>query len=80
MKSWTIACMLGLTQADVLQTIGMGNAAATRLARTVVASENKLGADKRKLFDGFQGMLKNAPAEGHGNHAQHGQRAEPVKK
>ena len=70
----------GLTQADVLQTIGMSTAAATKLARAVVASEGKLGADKRKLFDGFQGMLKVDPAEGHGNHAQHGQHAAPAKK
>ena len=70
----------GLTQADVLQTIGMGNAAAGKLARAVVASESKLGADQRKLFDGFQGMLKVDPAETHGNHAQHGQHAEPAKK
>jgi hypothetical protein len=70
----------GLTQADVLQSIGMGSAAATKLASAVVASEGKLGADKRKLFDGFEGMTKIDPAEGHGNHAQHGQHAEPVKK
>lgn len=70
----------GLTQADVLQSIGMGSTAATKLARAVVESEGKLGADKRKLFDGFEGMLKIDPAEGHGNHAQHGQHAEPVKR
>ena len=70
----------GLTQADVLQSIGMSNAAATKLASAVVASEGKLGADKRKLFDGFQGMMKIDPAEGHGNHVQHGQHAEPMKK
>ena len=58
----------------------MGSTAATKLARAVVESEGKLGADKRKLFDGFEGMLKIDPAEGHGNHAQHGQHAEPVKK
>ena len=62
----------GLTQADVLQSIGMSSAAATKLSRAVVASEAKLGADKRKLFDGFEGMMKIDPAEGHGNHAQHG--------
>jgi hypothetical protein len=70
----------GLTQADSLQSIGMSSSAATKLARAVVASESKLGADKRKLFDGFEGMMKIDPAEGHGNHAQHGQHAEPAKK
>ncbi len=70
----------GLTQADVLQSIGMSNAAAIKLASAVVASEIKLGADKRKLFDGFEGMMKIDPAEGHANHAQHGQQAEPAKK
>jgi hypothetical protein len=70
----------GLTQADVLQGIGMSSAAAARLSRAVVASEGRLGADKRKLFDGFEGMMKIDPAEGHGSHAQHGQHAEPAKK
>jgi hypothetical protein len=70
----------GLTQADVLQEIGMSNTAAAKLSRAVVASESRLGADKRKLFDGFEGMMKIDPAEGHGNHAQHGAHADHVKK
>jgi hypothetical protein len=64
----------------VLQSIGMSSAAATKLASAVVASETKLGTDKRKLFDGFEGMMKVDPAEDHGNHARHSQHAEPVKK
>ena len=69
----------GLTKAEVLKDIGMSNAAAVKLASAVVASESKLGADKRKLFDGFEGMMKIDPAQGHDSHAQHGQHAEPVK-
>jgi hypothetical protein len=84
-SQWFIAICggSGLTQADVLQGIGMGSAAATKLARAVVVSENKLGADQRKLFDGFQGMTKMDLVEGHtshGVHAHHDQPAALVKK
>lgn len=73
----------GLTKADVLQSIGMKNDASVRLAHALQIAENKLGADKRKLFDGFEGMLKIDPAQdhaGHAAHAQHGMHAEPAKK
>jgi hypothetical protein len=71
-NQWAIAVCggSGLTQASVLQTIGMGPEAAARLAAAVVAAEGKLGADKRRLFDGFDGMVKIDPKEGHGDHVQ----------
>lgn len=64
----------GLTKADVLQTTGMHGPVAQKLAQNVVAAESKLGADKRKLFDSFEGMLKIDATAGHGAHA------EPAKK
>ena len=63
----------GLTQADVLKSIGMTNDAAARLSAAVVASEAKLGADRRKLFDGFEGMVKVDQAAGNADHSMHGQ-------
>jgi hypothetical protein len=62
----------GLTQADVLQTIGMKPDAAARLAKAVVAAEAKMGAKQSKLFDGFEGMIKIDPATGHDGHGAHG--------
>jgi len=76
----------GLTQPDVLQTIGMKNDAASRLAKAVVAAEAKLGAQQSRLFDGFEGMVKIDPATGHDAHAshnahsQHSGHAEPAPK
>ena len=73
----------GLTQADVLKSIGMTNDAAARLSAAVVASEGRLGADKRKLFDGFEGMVKVDQAAGHDEHSVHGQHTahtEPAQK
>ncbi|RFO95160.1 hypothetical protein DIC66_19820 [Rhodoferax lacus] len=70
---WAIAVCggSGLTQASVLQSIGMQGDAAARLAAAVVAAEGKLGADKRKLFDGFEGMVKVNAAQGHAGHSEH---------
>jgi len=62
----------GLTQPDVLQTIGMKPDAALRLATAVVAAEAKLGSKQSKLFDGFEGMIKIDPVSGHDGHAAHG--------
>ena len=73
----------GLTQADVLQSIGMKSDAAARLAAAVVASEAKLSSDKRKLFDGFEGMVKVDQTAGHDEHSMHGQHTghpEPAQK
>ncbi|MGB4116140.1 MAG: copper uptake system-associated protein, partial [Polaromonas sp.] len=58
-NQWAIAVCggSGLTQAEVMQSIGMKSDAASRLAAAVVAAEDKLSADKRKLFDGFEGMV-----------------------
>jgi len=67
----------GLTQADVLQTIGMKTDAATRLAAAVLAAEGKLGADKRRLFDGFEGMVKVDATPDHSAHGQHGKHTGP---
>ena len=82
---WFIAVCGGsaLTQADVLQSIGMKSDAAARLAAAVIASEGKLGADKRKLFDGFEGMVKVDQTAGQDEHSMHGQHAghaEPMQK
>jgi len=74
-SQWVIAVCggSGLTRADVMQSIGMQSEAAARLAATVVAAEGRLGADKRKLFGGFEGMVKIDPTESHGENSQHGQ-------
>jgi periplasmic copper chaperone A len=80
---WAIAVCggVGLTQADVLQSTGMKSDAAARLSKAVQTAESTLGADKRKLFDSFEGMMKIDPSEGHSDHgaqaghAQHGQHA-----
>ena len=74
-NQWAIAVCggSGLTQADVMQSIGMKSDAATRLAAAVVAAEGKLSADKRKLFDGFEGMVKVDQAAGQDSHGMHGQ-------
>lgn len=61
----------GLTQPDVLQSIGMPSDAAHRLANAVVAAEAKLGAQQSKLFDGFEGMIKVDPSTGHHGHEAH---------
>lgn len=70
---WAIALCggAGLTQADVLQSTGMKADAATRLASKVQLAESKLGADKRKLFDSFEGMLKIDATHGHGQSHGH---------
>lgn len=75
-NQWSISVCggSGLTQAREMQTIGMKSDAAARLAAAVVAAESKLGADKRKLFDGFKGMVKVDPA-GHDEHSMQGQHA-----
>jgi len=75
--AWFIAVCggSGLTQADVLQNIGMKPEAAARLAKAVVAAEAQLGAQQSKLFDGFEGMVKIDPAGGHGAHGTQGQHA-----
>lgn len=65
----------GLTQASVMQSMGMKPDAAARLASTVVLAESKLGADMRKLFDGFEGMVKVQQTPGHDAHSMHGQPA-----
>jgi hypothetical protein len=65
----------GLTQADVLQSIGMNPDAAARLAAKVVASEGKLGADRHKLLDGFEGMVKVEQAAGQDEHSMRGKHA-----
>ena len=69
----------GLTRADVLQTTGMGADAAQKLAKAVTAAEAKLGADKRKLFASFEGMVKVDAAADHSRHVQHGAHAAPGK-
>lgn len=69
----------GLTRADVLQTTGMGADAAQKLAKAVTAAESRLGADKRKLFASFEGMVKVDAAADHGEHGQHGAHAAPGK-
>jgi hypothetical protein len=84
-NQWAIAVCggSGLTQADVMQAIGMKSDAATRLAAAVVAAEGKLSADKRKLFDGFEGMVKVDQAAGQDAHSMHGQHtghSEPMPK
>ena len=84
-NQWAIAVCggSGLTQADVMQSIGMKSDAATRLAAAVVAAEGKLSADKRKLFDGFEGMVKVDQAAGsdaHSIHGQHSGHSEPMPK
>lgn len=73
----------GLTQAEVMQSIGMKSAAASRLAAAVVAAEDKLSADKRKLFDGFEGMVRvdqSAGQDAHNIHGQHTGHSEPAQK
>jgi hypothetical protein len=72
-QQWYIAVCggSGLTQPDVLQSIGMKSDAAKRLAKAVVAAEAKLGAKQSKLFDGFEGMIKVDPATGHDAHGAH---------
>ncbi len=54
MKNWIISICggAGLTRTAVLQSIGMRSVTATKLASAVVASENKLGADKRTRHSG----------------------------
>ena len=84
-NQWAIAVCggSGLTQADVMQSIGMKGDAAARLAAAVVAAEGKLNADKRKLFDGFEGMVKVDQAAGQDAHSMHGQHtghSEPTQK
>jgi hypothetical protein len=69
----------GLTRADVLQTTGMGADVAQKLAKAVTAAEAKLGADKRKLFASFEGMVKVDAAADQGRHSQHGVHAAPGK-
>jgi hypothetical protein len=73
-NQWAISVCggAGLAQADVLQTIGMKSDAAMRLAAAVVAAEGKLGADQRRLFDGFEGMVKIDAAPDPSAHGQHG--------
>ncbi len=82
---WVISVCAGngLTKADVLQTTGMPPPMAPKLAQAVVAAESKLGADKRKLFDSFEGMLMIDATASQGEHAAHGQHsahAESMKK
>jgi hypothetical protein len=81
-NQWSVSVCggAGLTRADVLQTTGMRPDAALRLAKSLATAENALGADQRKRFDSFEGMLKIDAAQGHASHAQHGQHAEPAKK
>ena len=82
---WVIAVCggSGLTQAAVLQSVGMKSDAAGRLASAVLAAEAKAGAEQRKAFDSFEGLLKIDPASGHDGHHDHGQHnghGEPVSK
>ena len=84
-SQWGIAVCggSGLTKADAMQSIGMKSDAAVRLAAAVVAAEGKLSADKRKLFDGFEGMVKvdqSAGQDAHGLHGQHSGHSEPMSK
>ncbi len=84
-SQWAISVCAGsgLTQADAFKSIGMESVAAARLAAAVRASEGKLDADKRKLFDGFEGMVKVDQTADHDAHSVHGQHAghtEPVGK
>jgi hypothetical protein len=76
---WSIALCggTGLTQADVLQSTGMTAAAASKLATAVRAAESSLGANQRRLFDSFEGMLKIDAAQPHGQHGQHSQHGAP---
>jgi hypothetical protein len=67
----------GLTRADVLQTTSMGADAAQKLAKAVKAAEAKLGADKRKLFASFEGMVKVDAAVDHGGHGAHAAPGKP---
>ena len=67
----------GLTRADVLQTTGMGADAAQKLAKAVTAAEAKLGADKRKLFASFEGMVKVDAAVDHSQHGAHAASGKP---
>jgi hypothetical protein len=69
----------GLTRADVLQTTGMGADGAQKLAKAITAAEAKLGADKRKLFASFEGMVKVDAAADHAQHGQHGAYVAPGK-
>ncbi|MGB4115953.1 MAG: hypothetical protein WBK51_05335, partial [Polaromonas sp.] len=68
---------------EVMQSIGMKSDAASRLAAAVVAAEDKLSADKRKLFDGFEGMVRvdqSAGQDAHNMHGQHTGHSEPAQK
>jgi hypothetical protein len=76
-QQWAIAVCggSGLTQASVLESIGMTRDAAGRLARAVVAAEGRLSTDKRQRFDGFEGLVKVAARTAQGAHAGPGQHA-----
>jgi hypothetical protein len=73
-----LVCGSGLTRASVMQSIGMKSGAAARLATAVVSAENKIGVDKRKLFDCFEGMVKVDLAGGQNGNSTHGQHAAHV--
>lgn len=62
-----------------MQSIGMKSDAAGLLA----AAEGKLSADKRKLFDGLEGMVKvdqSAGQDAHNMQGQHTGHSEPAQK
>jgi hypothetical protein len=63
-----------------MQLIGMKADAAARLASAVATAENKLAPDQRKMFDGFEGMVKVEPAVGHDAHKAHAGHGESAKK
>jgi hypothetical protein len=70
---WSIALCggAGLTQTGALQSTGMQPDAASKLARAIQTAEAALGADQRKRFDSFEGMVKIDAAQSHGAHSPH---------
>jgi periplasmic copper chaperone A len=79
---WAIAVCggSGLTQASAMQSIGMKSIAATRLASAVVLAESKLDEDRRRLLDGFKGMVKVEQAAGRGANAKHAGKSDLLQK
>ena len=70
---WSIAICggTGLTKAEVLQSVGLSNAEAARLAESIGRKEDSLDPTKRRLLDGFEGMMRVGNGLAHDGHPTH---------